>query len=324
MNCKFKHKYHILSIFLILFPACKNINTCKPNKKISFNQDTAFKFIKKQIEFGPRTPNSDAHQNCANFLVEKLKNYGANIIIQKATVNKYDQTPLHINNIIAEFYPEKKRRILLFAHYDSRFFADLEIHAQEQNKPIQGANDGASGVAILLEIARQIKKKQPKIGIDIIFFDAEDQGQPLYQNIYDEKSWCLGSQYWAKNIHRKKYNPIFGIGIDMVGAKNAVFHKEDNSRYYNNFLMKKIWKIAKELNYQEYFQNELSAPILHDHVFISKIAKIRSIMILENKKNKKIPFFDNWHTHNDIIQNIDKKTLKVVGEVITNTIYCTE
>ncbi len=287
-----------------------------------FNEDSAFYYIEKQVSFGSRIPNTPAQDSCADFLQNKLLEFDANVIIQNTNVKRFDGEILNISNIIAEFYPEKERRILLFAHWDSRYFADLETDFEKKEKPILGANDGASGVAVLLEIARIISVQEPEVGIDIIFFDGEDQGQPLYMNIYDEKAWCLGVQYWGQNPHKENYDALYGIGLDMVGTPNATFSREDNSRFFNNPLVKKTWQIAVNLGYEEYFIEDLSKPILHDHVFVSQMTGIRSILIIDNNRNKAIPYFDNWHTHNDNLENIDKNTLKVVGQTLITLIYC--
>ncbi len=235
---------------------------------------------------------------------------------------RFDGKDLDIYNIIGQFYPENKKRILLFAHWDSRYFADLEENEDLKFVPIAGANDGASGVAVLLEIGRQISLQNPNIGIDIIFFDAEDQGQPLYLDIYDEKAWCLGSQYWANNPHIENYKPLLGISLDMVGGKDAVFAREDNSRYFNNPIVKKIWEIGEKLGYEKYFITDLSKPILHDHVFVSQIAGIKSIMIIDNNRHSANPYFNGWHTHKDTIEIIDKNTLKVTGKTVLAFLYC--
>ncbi len=325
MNIK-KTKFYIyfFIIFLFLLGSCKNITDCKPIQELNFNEDSAFLYIKKQTDLGPRVPNSPAHDSCILYLEKKLKSFGANVILQKTKLERYDEKILNSTNIIAEFYPSKQRRILLFSHYDSRFFADMEKNPLKQDNPIPGANDGASGVGVLLEIGRQIMQKEPFIGVDIIFFDAEDQGQPLYFEVYNEKSWCLGSQYWAKNPHKKNYKALFGIELDMVGSPDASFYKEDNSRYFNNFLVKRFWRLADSLGYKKTFPDKFSKGVLHDHVFVSQIAGIRSILIIDNKPHKKIPYFEHWHTQKDDIENIDKTSLKKVGQTLLNFIYCIE
>lgn len=310
----------ILTIFSIV--SCRNINDCKSTTGLNFNADSAYKYIKKQLSYGPRVPNTSAHDSCALFLEKKLKKFGGKVYVQKANVQKYDNTILHIENIIAEFYPKKKRRVMLFTHWDSRFYADGEADSINKNHPIPGANDGASGVAILLEIARQITKKEPNVGVDIMLFDAEDQGPPLSHKIFDEKTWCLGSQYWTKHPHRPNYKAIEGIEIDLAGAKNAKFCREDNSRYFDNFTVKRLWKFAEKIGYSDYFCDKLTGAIVNDHVFVNQNAHINSILIVDNGRPGHIPFFKEWHTAKDDLSVIDKKTLEVVGKVVMQYVYC--
>lgn len=324
MYYKAKHNFWFLLLLTTVFLSCKNQSYCDIEYNDIFNEDSAYLYIKNQVDFGARIPNTKAHDSCVLFLENKLQSFGAKVITQNTELERFDGLILNSTNIIAEFYPDKKRRILLFAHYDSRYYSDMEADNVDQLLPVLGANDGASGVGVLLEVARQVSVNEPTVGIDIIFFDAEDQGQPLYMDIYDEKAWCLGAQYWAKNPHVKNYDALFGLGLDMVGGNNPVFAKDDNSRYFNNFLVKKVWRLADSLGYGSSFPNMFSKPILHDHVFVSQLAGIRSIMIMDNDPHKTIPYFEQWHTQQDNLQNINKQTLKMVGDVVLNFIYCVE
>ncbi len=323
-NFIIKIKLNIFLILIIFF----TINSCDIplNGKQDvvtpvFNEDSSFNYIAKQVDFGPRVPNTKAHDDCAVFLEKKLQGFGAEVIVQSGVVTKYNGTKLEIKNIIAQFYPEKKDRILLFSHWDSRFIADQCTDTSMTQKPIAGANDGGSGVGVLLEIARNIGISQPNVGVDIIFFDAEDQGEPVALNIMNEKSWCLGTQYWCDNLHEKNYSAKYGISLDMVGGKNAKFSREDHSRHFAGYLERNIWELADSLGYANYFINEPQKGVLHDHVFVSQNAGIRSILIVEYHKGNTKGFGDFWHTHNDNINIIDKKTLKAVGQTVLATIY---
>ena len=163
----------------------------------------------------------------------------------------YDGTILKSRNIIGAYKPESKKRILLCAHWDSRPYADNDPDPKNHHTPILGVNDGASGVGVLLEIARQIQKEQPALGIDIVFFDSEDYGIPeFYDGKYKQDTWCLGSQYWARTPHVQNYNARYGILLDMVGGKDATFYYEGYSARTARSEMKKIWKKAHELDMQ--------------------------------------------------------------------------
>lgn len=284
-----------------------------------FNEDSAFQFVEKQVSFGPRVPNTKAHRKAAKYLVSKLRAWGLNVIEQQSKVKAYDGTSLAITNIVGEYLPELKNRILLFAHWDSRHLADHDTIDTEL--PILGANDGGSGVGILLEIARQIQIVRPNIGVDIVFFDGEDYGQPSNVGQYSSMdSWCLGSQYWSNNPHRPNYSANFGILLDMVGAKNAYFTKEAYSRKYAPHVLEKVWNIASTLGHQNHFVfNESEHVGVDDHVYVNKIRRIPSIDIIQYDPNTKA-FAPHWHTHQDNMDVIDKNTLGAVGETVLATV----
>ncbi|MDR2859910.1 MAG: M28 family peptidase [Mediterranea sp.] len=288
-----------------------------------FDADSAYQYIKTQTDFGPRTPNSESHVACGEYLAEKLKSYGAVVINQYADLTTYDGILYKARNIIGSFQPENKKRILLCAHWDTRPWADNDPDRKNHHTPILGANDGASGVGVLLEIARLVDKQDTPLGIDIIFFDAEDCGAPqFYNGIHKDEYWCLGSQYWARYPHVERYNARFGILLDMVGGKNATFYKEAYSEEFARGINARIWKKAKELGYKHYFVNEQGSQVTDDHVFINRIARIPCIDIIPCDNESKLSVFGSfWHTVNDNMNIIDKSTLKAVGQTVLAVIY---
>ena len=225
-----------------------------------------------------------------------------------------------LKNIIASFSPEKNNRVALFAHWDSRHIADHDT--ENQSSPILGANDGGSGVGVLIELARQFSKKNPTIGVDIILFDAEDYGQPensIYPLMQD--SWCLGSQYWSKNPHKQNYFARYGILLDMVGAKDATFRHEQISFYYASSILQKVWRKANRLGFGKYFVFENAQQIVDDHLYVNQITGIPTIDIIEYDPATPSNFNKHWHTHKDDMNNIDKETLNAVGQTILDVIY---
>ncbi|MBC8320413.1 MAG: M28 family peptidase [Bacteroidetes bacterium] len=288
-----------------------------------FNADSAYKFVEEQVEFGPRVPGSEAHNQCASWLAGKLTSYGAKITVQNFKTRTYDGVTRNGKNIIASFNHKTEKRILLMAHWDSRPFADHDENLEMHNTPIDGANDGASGVGVLLEMARQFQQTPPKVGVDIIFFDLEDWGPPHEMQItYDEENWGLGSQYWSKNPHKYAYSAAFGILLDMVGAKNAEFRREYHSDREARFVVDLVWNTAADMGYRNVFIDEPGGAITDDHYFVNKYAKIPSIDIIHldpNSKNQS--FFDHWHTINDKMEFIDKESLQIVGDVLMNVVY---
>jgi hypothetical protein len=319
-----------LSFFILclLFIGCqnsKNNKTIKKEEPVSiaapdFDKDSAFYFVKAQTDFGPRVPNTDAHKKCAQFLQNQLEKYCDKVIVQPFVTNTYDGTKINGKNIIGSFFPENPKRILLASHWDSRPFADNDPDSANRDKPIDGANDGASGVGVLLEIARQLKEKNPEIGVDIIFFDAEDWGTRNSQNESGDW-WCLGAQHWAKKTHVDNYKANFGILLDMVGASNATFFQEGSSNYFASQIVAKVWKKAYQLGYKDYFVNSAGHSITDDHVYVNRIAKIPMIDIIHQDHTTNSGFPSTWHTLQDNISNIDKHTLYVVGTTVLAVVY---
>ncbi|RYU92627.1 M28 family peptidase [Emticicia agri] len=288
----------------------------------AFNADSAYAFIDKQVQFGPRVPNTSSHVKGGDWLVKKLKEYGFEVIEQPFKPVTFDGKTLNARNIIGTYNPSATKRILLAAHWDSRPFADKDSVKKEQ--AIDGANDGASGVGVLLEVARTIHTTQqkPTIGVDIIFFDAEDWGekddmQPSQEKVY----WCLGSQYWASNLHKPNYSAYFGILLDMVGAKGATFPKEAQSVQFAGNINNQIWDIAERLGYSQYFIKQEAGGITDDHVYVNTVAKIPMVDILHQELNSNRTFGPFHHTHGDNMSIIDKNTLKAVGQTVVQVLY---
>lgn len=288
----------------------------------SFNADSAYNFVAKQVDFGPRVPNSVAHLACGDYLTAELKRFGADVTEQKMVVTTYDNTKLNARNIIGSYAPEKSDRILLFAHWDTRPFSDADANPDNHHKPVLGANDAGSGVGVLLEVARIIQQKSPNLGVDIIFFDAEDYGPASFiDNPPAGDWWCLGSQYWSKNPHKANYNARFGILLDMVGAPNAKFFKERFSDRYAGNIVGKVWGTASLLGYESYFVNQMGGAITDDHIPVNENMRIPSIDIIQFDPNTESGFGSYWHTTNDDMSNISKETLKAVGQTVLEVIY---
>lgn len=322
-------KYMIYPFMVCLLFSITSCKTGNSNKKVNntaektiivpvFNADSAYHYIQTQVDFGPRVPNTKEHVACGEYLAQKLEEYGAKVSNQYADLLAFNGTILKARNIIGSYNPENKKRILLFAHWDTRLWSDADPDKKNHHTPVLGANDGASGVGVLLEIARLINQQAPTLGIDIIFFDAEDYGKREYKDEY----WCLGSQYWSRNPHITGYNARFGILLDMVGGKNATFYRELYSEEYARSTNKKVWKKAKELGYSTTFIDEAGAMITDDHLFVNRIARIPSIDIVPYIVDAEHSNFgDFWHTVNDDMSGIDKKTLKAVGQTVLEVIY---
>lgn len=306
----------------------KQAETVRP----AFSADSAYSYIERQMEFGPRVPNSAAHTQCAVWLIDQLRACGAEVELQKGFMPDYRGNNQQIYNIIGHFYtPEtaNRPRILLGAHYDTRPWCDEEPDYGDRFYNVPGANDGASGVGVLLEVARQIgAKMQDSLGgsftpVDIVFFDCEDSGTPqFYTGAEREDTWCLGSQLWATNYANKKNASqevpqySFGIVLDMVGAPDAFFPREMYSTQYASNYQERIWKSAKRLGYGAMFSDQQSYPITDDHFYVNRIAGIPCVDVIHYDIRNASGFPHWWHTRNDNMTNISRTTLQAVGEVV--------
>jgi glutaminyl-peptide cyclotransferase len=321
---------YLILLSTILLTACGGEKK-KPEETVAhtvavpqFNADSAYFFVQRQVAFGPRVPNTPAHRKAGDYLVQQLKRYGAEVTTQEFSAVTFDNQKVSLKNIIASFSPEKKKRILLAAHWDTRPFADKD--KEKPNAPFDGANDGGSGVGVLLEIARVLSSNPlPDTGIDIILFDGEDWGEkegeqstrPLPPGFTEW--WCLGSQYWARNKHQPKYSAYFGILLDMVGGKNAQFAREGYSLEYAPSVVRKVWKTAAQLGFSHIFINQKTGPVTDDHKFVNEIAKIPMVDIISF--DPATGFGDFHHTQKDNMEIISTETLMAVGQTVLQVIY---
>ena len=283
-----------------------------------FNKDSAYVFIEKQVAFGPRVPNTPAHTNCRNWMIEKFKSFGATVIADDFKAKGYTGTVFNATNIIAQYNPEHKNRILLAAHWDSRFVGDYDKDESKRDQPILGADDGGSGVGVLLEIARQVGQNPIDLGVDIVLFDVEDQGESKGE---DYTTWCLGAQHWARNPHVPGYRAKFGILLDMVGSKNARFTREGVSMAAAPQVMNKVWKLAANMGYGNYFVMDLTREVIDDHLFVNQLTKTKMIDIINRPAVSETGFGHYWHTHDDNMDVINKQTLRAVGQTVLAVLY---
>tara|TARA_R110002124_G_scaffold46903_3_gene140227 strand:+ start:8464 stop:9423 length:960 start_codon:yes stop_codon:yes gene_type:complete len=315
--------HRTLGLFLLvaIFVSCNKkagLQFSEKGREVpEFSSDSAYSYIKKQVDYGPRVPNTYGHVKTRAFLESKLKEYAGknSVFSQEFTEQGYGDT-LNMANIIAAFNTSSQDRIMLSAHWDTRPRADEDT--SRTSEYIAGADDGGSGVGVLLELARIFSENPPPIGVDIVFFDGEDYGTQG-----DLKKYFLGSRYWSNNPPVPGYNPRFGILLDMVGAERAVFPKERYSMSYAPNLVNELWAIAGEKGYSDVFLNEDGAGVLDDHYIIYENAGIPTIDIINHTvgADGNIKFAPHWHTHRDDLPIIDKNTLQAVGDVLLELIY---
>ncbi|WP_281803768.1 M28 family peptidase [Segatella maculosa] len=293
-----------------------------------FNADSAYAFTKAQCDFGPRNMNSRGHDLCGEWIVNKFREYGCKVTTQRVNLTGYDGTTLRSCNIMASINPEATTRILLCAHWDSRPWADNDPDQSNWKKPIIAANDAASGIAVMLELARIInngkaeKALRPQLGVDFVCFDAEDWGTPQWADVPDDAdSWALGAQYWSKNLPQG-YEARYGILLDMVGGVGAQFFQEGISLQYAPEIVKKVWRSAREVGFGSYFPKRMGGMVTDDHVPVNRYAKIPTIDIIPFYPDcKQSGFGPTWHTLADNMENIDRNTLRAVGQTLVQVIY---
>jgi hypothetical protein len=317
--------FFILVLSLIAFsckqdekPEKQSPATAPPVKRLSipaFNGDSAYVFVEKQLAFGYRIPGTPEHKACQDWLAEKLKSYGAKVKIQPFKAEIYNGEVWDAANIIGSINPQNKRRIIVAAHYDTRYIAEKDPDESRRDKPIMGADDGASGVAVVLELARLIHENPIDLGIDFIFFDAEDNG-----NEDDTNSWCLGSQHWSREALKSRYRAEVGILLDLVGAKGALYPKEYFSQQFAPQFHNKVWDLAIAMGYGDLFVDEKKGAVNDDHYHVSTITGIPMIDII-NLSGPNGTFGDYHHTHRDDIDIIDKNVLRKTGQVVTAVLY---
>jgi len=293
----------IFSFFLLLLL----LSSCHSQVIPEFNAENAFKHLEKQCEFGARVPGTAAHLKCRDYLVATLQSYADRVLQQpfKAIVES-DKRSVSCYNIIANFQSSKTQRILLCAHWDTRPWADRDPDPANHNKPVPGANDGASGVAVLLEIARIIKITPPQYGVDIVFFDAEDFGS-YGQN----DTWALGSKQFANQVI-KNYQPALGILLDLIGDADQQIYIEQNSHRYARKIVDRVWNVAEQMGIAEFIP-DVRFDVYDDHLNLLEIG-IPTIDIIDFD-------YQYWHTVADTPDKCSPKSLENVGKVVLGVLY---
>ena len=287
-----------------------------------FNADSAYIYLQEQCDFGPRTMNSVAHDKCEKWIIQKFEQYGCKVTTQKATLNGYDGTPLRSTNIMASYNPKATTRIMFCAHWDCRPWADNDPDSTNWHKPIVAANDAASGVGVMIELARILKGSSLELGVDFICFDAEDYGTPQWFEGEDPgDTWALGAQYFANNLP-EGYAPRYGILLDMVGGVGAKFYREGMSMQYAPAIVKKVWNAARQVGYGSYFPKDDGGMITDDHIPVNQTANIPCIDVIPYYPDcAQSSFGPTWHTIADNMDNIDKNTLKAVGQTMVQVLF---
>jgi Zn-dependent M28 family amino/carboxypeptidase len=279
----------------------------------NFDENNAYAQILTYEKFGPKVPGTEAHVKAGDWILSELKKAGITGVEQKSTAVTFDQHTIPVRNIIGQFNPSAKTRYLLSAHWDNRPFSDEDPDPKFKSKPVPGVNDGGSGVVILLGIAKALKDQTTDFGVDFLFLDAEDWGTP-----YNEESYCLGTQYWAKNPIPANYTARFGINYDMVGRIGAIFPSESYSAQRAGDVWKKLKDAAKKLGYSELFPDLRVGPVVDDHIYLMQRGFPVYDLIHMTPEGR---FPPEWHTHQDTSEFISRDVLKAVGRTTLQALW---
>ena len=327
-----KYLLAVMAAFPLLLGSCKSNKQALSDADLvsqvpvgpTFMADSAYSYCEAQCAFGPRTMNSKAHDDCEKWIIQKFQQFGCEVTSQKAELKGYDGTVRRSTNIIAAHKPELTERVLLCAHWDSRPWADNDPDSTNWHQPVMAADDGASGVAVMMEIARLLQQVDTlKVGVDFICFDAEDWGVPQWDTAGDSSdSWALGAQYWSKNMHKENYQARYGILLDMVGGQGAHFYQEGMSKQFAQRIVSKVWAAAKVVGFGSYFPEQPGAHITDDHIPVNEHAHIPCIDIIPYYPDCEMGNFGPvWHTINDDMEHIDKNTLQAVGQTLLQVLF---
>ena len=325
-------QYSIYALLLLCVSCAKQQHSSTTDVRCAFSADSAYSYIAQQVAFGARVPATEEHAACGDWLHSQLARFGAQVQNQYGTMTNYAGEEQPLRNIVAFFEGSTTNAILLCAHWDSRPWSDEEPLYEDRFTPVIGANDGASGVGVILEILRQLslRKAQGEFtpSVQIVFFDCEDMGTPThYTGKERPDTWCLGSQYWAKTYKQAIVNGKssncklqYGILLDMVGDPSATFPREYFSVNYAGNYVEQLWRTASRLGYGRYFVNQTAYPITDDHYYVNTIANIPCVDIIDYKPQNGTGFAEWWHTQHDDMRNINLQTLQAVGQTVITTI----
>ncbi|MBA2565325.1 MAG: M28 family peptidase [Gemmatimonadetes bacterium] len=278
-----------------------------------FDGGAAFALVERQVAFGPRVPNTDAHRAMRAFLTERLRGLADSVAVHEFTHVTVQGDTLRLANVLASFDPRSPSRILLAAHWDTRPVANEDPDSSRRREPIPGANDGGSGVAVLLTLAEVLRNDPLPSGhgVDLLFLDGEDYGHDPVTLSSRAEDMYLGAREFARTHAR--YRPIAGILLDLVGDRDPMFKQEAYSREYAPEIVERVWRAAADLGHGEIFTDEALGYITDDHLFLNQ-AGIRTIDIIDFD-------YPAWHTLADRPDRMSAETLRIVGDVLLEVLY---
>lgn len=266
-----------------------------------FDGARALSYVEQQLAFGPRVPNTPGHERTGDWLEAELRRRADTVIVQSFTQRTSGGETLRLRNIFARFRPEATERVLLLAHWDTRPVADKDPNPGNRRLPVPGANDGASGVAVLLGVADALAARPPAYGVDLLFVDGEDFG-----DFSDTTETLLGSRYFAAH-QPPGYPPLFAVLFDMVGDRDLEIPQEGYSVAAAPEVVNRVWRTAERLGYGRVFVSRVGEALTDDHLPLQQ-AGIRAIDVIDYD-------YPYHHTIEDTIDKVSAASLKIVGDV---------
>jgi hypothetical protein len=306
-------------LLLVTFAGCDTLDRFR-GAKTAFDGDSALAYARAQVAFGPRVPGTDGHRRAGDWIAAQMRARADSVEVQswKHVTAKGDTLPLR--NIIARFKPAMTQRVLYLAHWDTRPTADSDRNLGARQRPIPGANDGASGVGLLIALADAFRKTPPTVGVDLLFVDGEDYGAfEDWADTSKNKDVLIGSQYFANRLP-PAYKPIFGVLFDMIGDASLQIYQETHSVNAAPEVVARVWQTAKELGYSKYFIPEVKGGVTDDHLpLIRKGLRVIDVIdadyCLDGGVECGTSERNLHHTMQDTIERISAKSLQIVGDV---------
>jgi hypothetical protein len=277
----------------------------------NFDGQRAFTYLQAQVAFGPRVPNTAAHRGAGDFILAQLKQSADSVEVQTWNHVTTNHDTLHLRNFIAHFKPSAKERVLFLAHWDTRPHADNSADMADQQKPVLGANDGASGVALLLGVADALKQIPPSIGVDLLLVDGEDYGDFTAA----PPDVLIGSKFYAKSLAPDRH-PLYAVLFDMIGDKDLTIYQEANSSHYAPEIVERVWDKAKDLGYGSYFRSTIGYSLIDDHQSLLDVG-VHAIDVVDYDYG---PGNKYWHSLNDTVDKVSAQSLQIVGDVAVSLV----
>jgi glutaminyl-peptide cyclotransferase len=309
----------LLGSFLIALCSCDRLR----GPRTAFSGESTLGYVKTQLDFGPRVPGMPGHRRTGDWIVAEMKKRSDSVVVQSFTHVTAKGDTLPLRNILARINPAAQQRVLYVTHWDTRPTADEDPNLGNKRLPIPGANDGASGVALLMGIADALKKTAPIYGVDLLFVDGEDYGSFDGYNADSAltKSWdvLIGSTYFANHLPSSDYRPIFGVLFDMIGDKDLQIYQESNSVSAAPEVVSRVWQTAADLGHSNYFISQNNQAVTDDHVPLLKRG-LRVIDVIDidycTQGTDCVGTPRNLHhTMQDTFDKVSAKSLQIVGDV---------